>query len=70
MNSKVYEKKPEKKILLVGHNPNMTDLLHLLVEDNSVYMNESDLAIIEFQKKNRKLKKYYTWKELIALGEQ
>lgn len=65
-----FKQNPRNEILLVGHNPNMTDLLHLLVEEDNVYMSESDLVIIEFQKKNIKLKKYHTWKELVVLGEQ
>ena len=56
---------PSKTILLVGHNPNMSELLELLSGTPNVpEMRTSDVAICEINGEETKLIKYYSRSEL------
>ena len=60
-----YKNHPEKNLLLVGHNPNMSSLLELLADSRDTpEMNTSDVAVCEMDKKSSKLVKFYPRKEL------
>ena len=58
------KKHPEKTILLVGHNPNMSDLLQLISNLSYQDMRTSDVAICSLTGEDSKLIKYYHRKEL------
>lgn len=56
---------PSKSILLVGHNPNISELLELLAGTPNVpEMRTSDVAICEINGEESKLIKYYSRSEL------
>jgi phosphohistidine phosphatase SixA len=61
-----YEQRPDARLLLVGHNPNMTDLLHLL--GGYEYMRTSDLAWMRWDDDGPHQVKFFSRAELMKHG--
>ncbi|MBD3343149.1 MAG: hypothetical protein GF353_28890 [Candidatus Lokiarchaeota archaeon] len=60
-----YEKNPIKRVLIVGHNPNISKLLHLFLPKHNILMNTSEIAWINIDKGTSELRKYYYKEKLI-----
>lgn len=61
--AEAYASNPSRKLLLVGHNPNMSDLLELLGGD--AYMRTSDLAWIGWDEQGPRELKFFPRGELM-----
>lgn len=62
-----YEARPDSQLLLVGHNPNMSDVLHLL--GGHELMRTSDLAHICWDKQGPRQIRFYPRAELMSGGD-
>ena len=60
---------PNQRLLLVGHNPNMTNLLELIINDGSyIEMRTSDLAHCKITDNHSELIKFYSRNDLMVDG--
>jgi phosphohistidine phosphatase SixA len=64
--SQEFEVNPVKRLLLVGHNPNISKLLHLLVKDINRRMNTSEVAWLVWYNSGIYLEKYLDKETLLS----
>ena len=64
-----FENNPEISLLLVGHNPLLSELLAIIVGDSNIDMKTSEVAWIKFTEVgSSKLMKYYNRDELLKIS--
>lgn len=63
-----YKKDPNSKLLLVGHNPNMTELVELLASEEVPEMRTSDMAWVVWDEQGPQLRKFYPRGKLMDLS--
>jgi phosphohistidine phosphatase len=64
--SQEFKKYPKKRLLLVGHNPNISNLLHMLVKNHQRRMKTSEVAWIIWDQGSISLKEYFDKETLLS----
>jgi phosphohistidine phosphatase SixA len=66
---KEFQDNPDISLLLVGHNPHLSDLLTLLVGDDAEDLRTSELAKVKYLGEDDSfLEQFYTREELMKLS--
>lgn len=64
----LYAQDPNAELLVIGHNPQVSELLGLLGGAGTPHMGTSDMAYIEWGEFGPSVKRFYERESLVALG--